>query len=149
MPHATAAINSAPGPASSANGEHDALRRLLEYTIRMHYPDRTPGEFFEELCTRTARLMADWMRLGFVHGVMNTDNLSILGLTIDYGPYGWLEGYDPQWTPNTTDAERRRYRFGQQPAIVGWNVARLADAFYPLAREVPPLEGVGERYKSE
>ena len=55
------------------------------------------------------------MRVGFVHGVMNTDNMSILGLTIDYGPYGWLEGYDPEWTPNTTDAGGRRYRYGHQP----------------------------------
>ena len=57
------------------------------------------------------------MRVGFVHGVMNTDNMSILGLTIDYGPYGWLEGYDPDWTPNTTDAQGRRYRYGNQPQI--------------------------------
>ena len=56
------------------------------------------------------------MRVGFVHGVMNTDNMSILGLTIDYGPYGWLEGFDPGWTPNTTDAEGRRYRFGAPAA---------------------------------
>ena len=62
-----------------------------------------------------ATLMAQWMRVGFVHGVMNTDNMSILGLTIDYGPYGWLEGYDPAWTPNTTDAQGRRYRYGNQP----------------------------------
>ncbi len=80
--------------------------------------------------------MADWMRLGFVHGVMNTDNLSILGLTIDYGPYGWLEGYDPEWTPNTTDAQGRRYAYGNQPDIALWNLARLAEALLPLiARE--------------
>ena len=60
--------------------------------------------------------MVDWMRLGFVHGVMNTDNMSILGLTIDYGPYGWLEGFDPQWTPNTTDAPTLRYSYGNQAA---------------------------------
>ena len=58
--------------------------------------------------------MTHWMRVGFVHGVMNTDNMSILGLTIDYGPYGWLENYDPGWTPNTTDASRRRYRYDYQ-----------------------------------
>ena len=62
-------------------------------------------------------MVADWMRVGFVHGVMNTDNMSILGLTIDYGPYGWIDNFDPDWTPNTTDAQGRRYRFGQQPQI--------------------------------
>jgi uncharacterized protein YdiU (UPF0061 family) len=72
--------------------------------------------------------MVDWMRLGFVHGVMNTDNLSILGATIDYGPYGWLEGYDPQWTPNTTDLPGRRYCYGNQPQIALWNLTRLAEA---------------------
>ena len=76
--------------------------------------------------------MVDWMRLGFVHGVMNTDNMSILGLTIDYGPYGWLEGYDPQWTPNTTDAPTLRYTYGNQPGIAQWNLARLAEALASL-----------------
>ncbi|HEX6266016.1 MAG TPA: protein adenylyltransferase SelO family protein, partial [Burkholderiales bacterium] len=66
----------------------------------------------------------------------NTDNMSILGLTIDYGPYGWLEGYDPQWTPNTTDAHGRRSCYGHQPQIAQWNLARLAEALLPLiARE--------------
>ena len=70
------------------------------------------------------------MRVGFVHGVMNTDNMSILGLTIDYGPYGWLEGFDPGWTPNTTDAEGRRYCYGNQPQIAQWNLVRLANALF-------------------
>ena len=82
--------------------------------------------------------MADWMRLGFVHGVMNTDNMSALGLTIDYGPYGWLEGYDLAWTPNTTDAEGRRYCYGNQPHIAQWNLARLAEA---LRRWFPTRRG--------
>ena len=68
-------------------------------------------------------MVAHWMRVGFVHGVMNTDNMSILGLTIDYGPYGWIDNFDPDWTPNTTDAHGRRYRFGQQPQIAYWNLA--------------------------
>jgi uncharacterized protein YdiU (UPF0061 family) len=92
------------------------------------------------VCRRTGGLIADWMRLGFVHGVMNTDNMSILGLTIDYGPYGWLEGYDPMWTPNTTDAQGRRYSYGNQPYIAQWNLARLAEALIPLGLEVPALE---------
>ncbi|MEO5596465.1 MAG: protein adenylyltransferase SelO family protein, partial [Lysobacteraceae bacterium] len=66
--------------------------------------------------------------VGFVHGVMNTDNMSILGLTIDYGPYGWIDNYDPDWTPNTTDREHRRYRFGQQSQVAYWNLTRLASA---------------------
>ena len=84
--------------------------------------------------------MAEWMRVGFVHGVMNTDNMSILGLTIDYGPYGWLEGYDPGWTPNTTDAQGRRYCYGNQPQIGLWNVVQLANALIPLVGDKAPLE---------
>ncbi|MDD2841553.1 MAG: protein adenylyltransferase SelO family protein, partial [Tolumonas sp.] len=73
-------------------------------------------------------------RVGFVHGVMNTDNMSILGLTIDYGPYGWVDNFDLHWTPNTTDAEGLRYCFGRQPAIARWNLQRLAEA---LATVIP------------
>jgi uncharacterized protein YdiU (UPF0061 family) len=76
--------------------------------------------------------MAHWLRVGFVHGVMNTDNMSILGLTIDYGPYGWVDNFDPGWTPNTTDASSRRYCFARQPEIARWNLERLADALLPL-----------------
>jgi len=75
-----------------------------------------------------------------VHGVMNTDNMSILGETIDYGPYGWLEDFDPDWTPNTTDAQHRRYRYGQQPAIAQWNLMQLANALLPLIDDPAPLE---------
>ena len=80
------------------------------------------------------------MRVGFVHGVMNTDNMSILGLTIDYGPYGWLEGYDLRWTPNTTDAQGRRYCYGNQPQIAQWNLVRLANALAPLIEDTAALE---------
>jgi uncharacterized protein YdiU (UPF0061 family) len=79
------------------------------------------------------------MRVGFVHGVMNTDNMSILGLTIDYGPYGWIDNFDPEWTPNTTDAQGRRYRYGHQPQIVHWNLTRLAEALVPLFPTRDPL----------
>ena len=71
---------------------------------------------------------------------MNTDNMSILGLTIDYGPYGWLENYDPNWTPNTTDSQERRYRFGNQPQIAFWNLGQLANAIYPLIEQAEPLQ---------
>ena len=130
----------------AAQQERDALKQLADYVIRTHFPDlgapspATYAACFEEICRRTAMLMADWMRVGFVHGVMNTDNMSILGLTIDYGPYGWLEGYDPAWTPNTTDAQGRRYCYGNQPQIGLWNLVRLANALVPLLEDKAPLE---------
>ena len=128
----------------AAYQELDALRRLADYVVREHYPGSTYQEFFHQVCRRTALLMVDWMRLGFVHGVMNTDNMSILGLTIDYGPYGWLEGYDPLWTPNTTDAQGRRYAYGQQPHIAQWNLARLAEALLPLVSQEVLEEGLAQ-----
>ena len=124
----------------AANNETELLKRLADYVIRNFYPGLEYAEFFQELCRRTGLLMADWMRLGFVHGVMNTDNMSILGVTIDYGPYGWLEGYDPNWTPNTTDAPTLRYTYANQPQIAHWNLARLAEALLPLAPDQAPLE---------
>jgi uncharacterized protein YdiU (UPF0061 family) len=120
--------------------EKEIQKQLADYVIRHHFAGKSYVEWYHEVCRRTGALMADWMRLGFVHGVMNTDNLSILGLTIDYGPYGWLEGYDPAWTPNTTDAQGRRYCYGNQPYIAQWNLARLAEALLPLIPEVPALE---------
>ncbi len=102
------------------------LQELVDYTIRIDFSHLgEPSKevylaWFEEVCVKTAEMIVHWQRVGFVHGVMNTDNMSILGLTIDYGPYGWLENYDPDWTPNTTDKEQRRYRFGNQPQIAGW-----------------------------
>ncbi len=129
-----------------ARGDLDLLQKFLNFSLQSEFEGRfQPGPegycaWFEEVALRTARLMVDWQRVGFVHGVMNTDNLSILGLTIDYGPYGWLEGFDPQWTPNTTDAEGRRYAYGQQPRIARWNLIRLANAIYPLVGKAQPLE---------
>jgi len=123
----------------AAQGEHETLRRLADFVCTNHFPGKTIEAAFQEICRRTGLLMADWMRLGFVHGVMNTDNMSVLGVTIDYGPYGWLEGYDLAWTPNTTDAEGRRYCYGNQPHIAQWNLARLAEALLPLAQDQAPL----------
>jgi uncharacterized protein YdiU (UPF0061 family) len=130
----------------AARGELDLMKKLLDYTIRTDFPQL--GEpsrdvylaWFEEVCRRTAEMIVHWQRVGFVHGVMNTDNMSILGLTIDYGPYGWLENYDPNWTPNTTDVTDRRYRFGNQPQIAFWNLGQLANAIYPLIEQVEPLQ---------
>lgn len=130
----------------ASRGEIDVLRQLVDYTIETDFPELgAPSkasyvDWLAEVCRRTAVMIIDWMRIGFVHGVMNTDNMSILGLTIDYGPYGWLENYDPDWTPNTTDAAGKRYRFGHQPQIAMWNLVQLANAIYPLVEEVAPLE---------
>lgn len=122
------------------------LRQFADYAINNHFPDIDAQSvsryalFFDAVCQGTAKLMAQWMSVGFVHGVMNTDNMSILSETIDYGPYGWLEKYDLQWTPNTTDAEGKRYCYGNQPAIAQWNLARLANALMPLINDVEPLQ---------
>jgi uncharacterized protein YdiU (UPF0061 family) len=124
----------------AANDELDSLKKLADYVIRQHFPGHSYVTWYHEVCRRTALLLVDWTRLGFVHGVMNTDNMSILGATIDYGPYGWLEGYDPQWTPNTTDAHTRRYCYGNQPQIAHWNLARLAEALLPLVEDKSALE---------
>ena len=129
----------------ASRGETDLLRALADFAIRRDFPhlcgegETRYGDWFAEICTRTARLTAEWMRVGFVHGVLNTDNMSVLGLTIDYGPYGWIDAYDPDWTPNTTDAGGRRYRFGWQPAIARWNLMRLAQALSPLFGDAAPL----------
>jgi len=141
----------------AARNELETLRQLLDYTIRTDFPHLgEPSvavylQWFEEVCRSTAAMLVHWMRVGFVHGVMNTDNMSVLGLTIDYGPYGWLEDYNPGWTPNTTDAAGGRYRFGNQPHIALWNLAQLANAIYPLIRQAEPLEAAlqiyGDSYK--
>jgi uncharacterized protein YdiU (UPF0061 family) len=149
----------------ASRGDVELLRRLVDFTIRTDFPHLAPGAgepiteatigaWFDEVCARTATLVVHWMRVGFVHGVLNTDNLSILGLTIDYGPYGWLEDFDPNWTPNTTDAATRRYRYGQQPQVAHWNLLQLANAIAPLfADDLTPLQqaidGYGERYRDE
>jgi uncharacterized protein YdiU (UPF0061 family) len=130
----------------AARGDEALLRALADYTIRHDFPELGPPSrdtyvrWFDEVCRRTRSLIVHWMRVGFVHGVMNTDNLSVLGETIDYGPYGWLEDYDPRWTPNTTDAVGRRYAYGRQPEIALWNLVRFANAIQPLVGETAPLE---------
>lgn len=135
--------------------EIEQLRQLVDYTIRTDFAylethdDLSVAiylQWFEDICRRTAEMIVHWMRVGFVHGVMNTDNMSVLGLTIDYGPYGWLEDYNPDWTPNTTDAQGGRYRFGNQPQIALWNLVQLANAIYPLIQQVEPLEAALQLY---
>ena len=134
----------------ASRGEIEVLRQFVDYTITTDFPHLLKSHpvlgkelylaWFEEVCRTTAEMIVHWQRVGFVHGVMNTDNMSIMGLTIDYGPYGWLDDYDPDWTPNTTDAGERRYRYGQQPQIALWNLVQLANAIYPLIEEVEPLQ---------
>lgn len=139
----------------ATNGELDLLKQMIAFTIDRDFSDwlalqphkieeNNPTTalveaWFTEVCERTALMIAHWMRVGFVHGVMNTDNMSILGLTIDYGPYGWIDNFDPGWTPNTTDAQGKRYCFGRQPDIARWNLERLADA---LSTILPDTEGL-------
>ncbi len=136
----------------AAQQSFDTLKKLLDYTIETDFPELgkpSPEVYrlwFEQVCKTTADMIVHWMRVGFVHGVMNTDNMSILGLTIDYGPYGWLEDYDPDWTPNTTDAQGRRYRFGHQPQVAHWNLLQLAEAIYPIFNQTEPLEQALQSY---
>ena len=133
------------------------LEQLVTFTIDRDFPElisaeRTAhdrdvrAEWFGQVCERTARMVAEWMRVGFVHGVMNTDNMSILGLTIDYGPYGWIDNFDFDWTPNTTDAGTRRYRFGQQAHIAYWNLTRFAEAVLPVFESADSLHAGLDRY---
>ncbi len=136
----------------SSRKDLSLLRALADYTITAHFPQLLTGTrasaldedvleaWLAEIVRRTAQLVVHWKRVGFVHGVMNTDNMSILGLTIDYGPYGWLEGFDLDWTPNTTDAQGRRYRYGNQVAVAWWNLVSLAQALVPLFATTAPLE---------
>lgn len=138
----------------SRRGDKTLLEKLVDFTVERDFGfrDGSPQErrerWFAEVCERTARMVAHWMRVGFVHGVMNTDNMSVLGLTLDYGPYGWLDNFDPNWTPNTTDAQGRRYRFAAQPSVAHWNLARLSEALLPVFSSAAPLEAGLERYVS-
>jgi uncharacterized protein YdiU (UPF0061 family) len=130
----------------AARQDHALLKRLVDFTIDRDFPEISglPGDrpiaWFHNVCQRTAELVAHWMRVGFVHGVLNTDNMSIMGLTIDYGPYGWIDNFDRNWTPNTTDYARRRYAFGRQPQIALWNLACLANALQTIIPSVSELE---------
>jgi uncharacterized protein YdiU (UPF0061 family) len=130
----------------AARGENETLEQLMEYTIETDFPHlKTKDKYeawFREICDRTMEMIIHWMRVGFVHGVMNTDNMSVLGLTIDYGPYGWLEDYTPDWTPNTTDAAGRRYSYKNQGRIALWNLGQLANSLVPVLGETLPLQEI-------
>lgn len=142
----------------AARQDHVTLKKLADFVMRQYFPHLgEPNkasylQMFKEIADSTLEMVVHWLRVGFVHGVMNTDNMSVLGLTIDYGPYGWLEAYDEAWTPNTTDKDGKRYAFGQQANISLWNLWKLANALYPLIEETDGLQEVlaayPERYKA-
>ena len=127
----------------AARNEISNLQTLADWTIARYFPHITGEDkiiqWFREVTEKTAALMAEWLRVGFVHGVMNTDNMSVLGLTIDYGPYSFLDDYDRNFTPNTTDLPGRRYAFGRQPAIAHWNLGCFAGAIAPLLPDTEKL----------
>jgi uncharacterized protein YdiU (UPF0061 family) len=135
----------------AARGQRDRIEELADYLIGHHHPDLigAPDRFrhwFEWVVERTAELVARWTAVGFAHGVLNTDNMSVLGLTLDYGPYGFVEAYDPGFICNHSD-DQGRYAFDQQPAIGLWNLARFAEALVPLL-SVEEANQALERYPS-
>ena len=129
--------------------QHEHLRTLADYVIEQHFPHlRDAGDkysrFFIEVVERTAKLIAQWQAVGWAHGVMNTDNMSIHGLTLDYGPFGFMDDYDPGFICNHSD-HNGRYAFNQQPYIGLWNLSCLAQALLPLARK-EDLKAALDRY---
>ncbi len=126
----------------------EPIRHLADYVIARYYPDlQNLGdpypEFLRQVALRTAGLMAQWQAVGFSHGVMNTDNMSILGLTLDYGPFGFLDAFDPGFVCNHSDTGGR-YAFDQQPDVAAWNLTRLAQALVPLMSVETASQAIGE-----
>lgn len=138
----------------AARDDRALLQQLVDFTIARDFPQVDSadpariGRWFADVCARTATMVVGWMRVGFTHGVMNTDNMSILGLTIDYGPYGWVDNFDPDWTPNTTDSAEHRYAFAKQPAVALWNLARLAEALAVIVPESDVLDAGLDVYRA-
>ncbi len=127
----------------AARKQDDAVRELADWVIGHYHPAlagraERHAEWFEEITVRTARLIAGWMAVGWAHGVMNTDNMSILGLTIDYGPFGFLDAYEAGFICNHSD-HAGRYAFNQQPAVGLWNLTRLAEALLAVNPEADAL----------
>lgn len=132
----------------SSRQELDTLKQLADFTIENYFPEIDSADseeyakWFQKVSERTADLIVDWFRVGFVHGVMNTDNMSILSMTIDYGPFSFMDEYDLNFTPNTTDLPGRRYAFGNQGKIAQWNLWQLANALFPLINDQKVLENI-------
>jgi uncharacterized protein YdiU (UPF0061 family) len=137
-------------------GEHEAVKQLADHVIDAFHPDcREAGDgpapylaLLREVARRTARLIAQWQGVGFCHGVMNSDNMSILGLTIDYGPFGFIDGFDAGHVCNHSDSNGR-YAYGQQPAIAHWNLYCLGQALVPLTEDVGQTQAAIDSYKDE
>lgn len=139
------------------NRNFEALAPLADAVISQHHPDIAAIEddqqryraWVAHIITLTAELIADWQAVGFVHGVLNTDNMSVLGLTLDYGPFGFMESFDPEWICNHTDATGR-YTYSQQPMIALWNLGRFVQAILPLLADEPdPAVEVGRNLLDE
>ncbi len=118
------------------NGDPEAVRILADYVVSRHFAeladhDQRVLDFFVQAIERQALLVAEWMRVGFIHGVMNTDNTSVVGETIDFGPFGWIDEFHPATVYSSID-RRGRYAFNQQPGIAHWNLARLGECLLPL-----------------
>jgi len=134
----------------AARGDTARLAELVEYVIGRHFPEAREADepalwLFGEICRRTATLVAHWMAAGFAHGVMNTDNMSVLGVTLDYGPYGFLDDYAAGFVCNHSDTGGR-YAFDQQPAVGMWNCARLGDALLGLGGESEAWQSALQSY---
>ena len=146
----------------AARGDWDKVRQLADYAIARHYADVAGAEnpylaFFDAVCRAQAKLIAQWMGVGFIHGVMNTDNMTISGETIDYGPCAFMEGYAPGTVFSSID-QTGRYAYANQPLILGWNLARLAETLLPLidadedravAIATERLPGIAGLYRAE
>ncbi len=146
----------------AARGDQAQVRKLADYTIARHYPQVAGAEspyvaLFDAVIGRQARLIAQWMGVGFIHGVMNTDNMALSGETIDYGPCAFMEGYAPGTVFSSID-HGGRYAYANQPLILGWNLARLAEALLPLFHDDQDravdianmyLEGIAGRFRAE
>lgn len=140
----------------------DLLTQMANYSITQNFPALLKQNedqenvidkdvyiaWFHQICDTTCDLIVHWMRVGFVHGVMNTDNMSLIGETIDFGPYGWIDNFDLTWTPNTTDKANKRYRFGAQADISLWNLCQLANAVIPLIGSTEELQAKVESYSA-
>ena len=136
----------------AARRDTEQLKRLVNWTINRYFSEITAEnrilEWYKKIVDSTAFLMTEWQRVGFVHGVMNTDNMSILGQTIDYGPFSFVDNYDLSFTPNTTDLPGRRYAFGNQASVAFWNLGKLANAISPLFEDIEPLEKALNSYET-
>ena len=146
---------------AAARGDRELVRRLADHAIARHHPQALDAEnpylaFFESVVDAQASLIARWMLVGFIHGVMNTDNMAISGETIDYGPCAFIDAFDPQTVFSSID-HAGRYAYGNQPAIAQWNLARLAEPLLPLfdaepqaalAEATEVLDSFPERYRA-